>query len=169
MPPAGPITLVTESYAAGVQEIRPPAATFHPARIERREGGSTPSGDGSQHLNAAALAPASSASGINHRRTEGRLIEFMGGLPGHRVLREMMQHTGDVLIPFTPGLLPDPDKGRLGRGQVADDAQRVGDLRDPERIGRRYAAVREARVEQRRPSGTVGLDAEVVGLKASPE
>src|SRR5213078_3558608 len=162
-PPAGPITWVTESYAAGGHESRRPGATFCAAsRV------STPTGDGSPQLDAAALAPASSASGINHRRTEGRLIEFMGGLPGHGVLREMMQHPGDVLISPTPGLLSDSDPGRLGRGQVANDAQRVGDLRDPECIGRRHAAVLEARIEQRRPPGAVGPELQAVGLKADP-
>src|SRR5947208_2388566 len=128
-PPAGPITWVTESYAAGGHESRRPAPTFCAASR-----GSTPTGDGSPQLDAAALAPASSASGINHRRTEDRLMEFMRGLPGHGVLREMMQHPGDVLIPLTPSLLSDSDPGRLGRGQVAKEVQRIGDLGDAERI-----------------------------------
>src|SRR5439155_3181821 len=146
------------SYAAGGHESRRPAPTFCAASR-----GSTPTGDGSPQLDAAALAPASSASGINHRRTEDRLMEFMRGLPGHGVLREMMQHPGDVLIPLTPSLLSDSDPGRLGRGQVANDAQRIGDLGDAERIDRRYAAVREARIQQRRPSGAVGPEPEAVG------
>ena len=102
-PPAGPITWVTESYASGVHEIRRLPPTFRAAKV----GGSTPTGDGSLQLEAAAPALASSASGINHRRMEGRLREFMCGLPGHGVLRKMMQHSGDVLIPLAPGLLSD--------------------------------------------------------------
>src|SRR6266550_2890756 len=162
-PPAGPITWVTETYAAGGHESRRPPPTLCAASR-----GSTPTGDESPQLDAAALAPASSASGINHRRTEGRLMEFMCGLPGHGVLREMMQHPGDVLIPPTPDLFSHSDPGRLGGGQVANDVQRVGDLRDPECIGRRHAAVLEARIQQRRPSRAVGPELEAVGLKADP-
>src|SRR5213078_2769499 len=163
-PPAGPITWVTESYASGVHAIRWLPPTFCAASI----GGSIPTGDGSLQLDAAALAPASSASGINHRRTQGRFMESMGGLPRHGVLREMMQHSRDVLVPLTPDLLSDPDPGRVGRGQVANDVQRVRDLRDPERIGRRHAAILEARIQQCRPSGAVGPELEAVGVKADP-
>src|SRR2546429_2031693 len=65
----------------------------------------------------------------------------------------MMQHSGDVLVPLTPALLSDSDPGRVGRREVANDVQRVGDLRDLERIDRRHAAILEARIQQRRPPG----------------
>src|SRR2546430_3723696 len=65
-PPAGPITWVTESYASGVHAIRRPPPTLCAASI----GGSIPTGDGSLQLDAAALAPASSASRSEEHTSE---------------------------------------------------------------------------------------------------
>src|SRR5438477_4172288 len=72
-PPAGPITWVTESYASGVHAIRWLPPTFCAASI----GGLIPRGDGSLQFDAA-LAPASSASGIEHGRTTIRMLELRG-------------------------------------------------------------------------------------------
>src|SRR5712691_10805851 len=52
------------------------------------------------------------ASGIRARRRNIRFSECMGVLPGHGIVREMLQQPDDVLIRLAPGVLPTLDIGR---------------------------------------------------------
>src|SRR6266508_488154 len=97
------------------------------------------------------------------RRCDARSCQL---LQRDGILREVAQYPGDILSALTPRVLLDLDPRRVGWGQVANDVQRVGDLSDPKRIGRRQSAILEARVEQRRPSGAVGPELEAVGGEA---
>src|SRR6267378_279131 len=77
----------------------------------------------------------------------------------------MRQQPDDELCPLTPGVLLGFDEGL----QVPEDAQRVADLSDPERVTRRHPAVLVAGVENRPPSVIgVGLEDEAFGLEANP-
>src|SRR5947208_16454736 len=73
IPPAGPITWVTESYAATGHESSCPPPTFCAASIG---GVVTPTREAPLQLESAALAPADRASGHHHRRTRSQIMAF---------------------------------------------------------------------------------------------
>src|SRR5260370_32049063 len=106
-------------------------------------------------------ATSASASEINERRTAMRCSESRRGLPRHGVVGEMPEQPDGIFIRA-------PDiRLRIGL-QIPEDAERVGDLGDPERVTRWHRAIHIARVENRRYAIAADLEGEAVGLEAHP-